>query len=88
MTFPETTEAERRLLACLLQFYREFGPAATPAIKGLDQEAGIEPWDLEDAVKGLRAKSLIEYWALQPAIRLTPEGLALAESLAGGAEGA
>ena len=29
---------ERKLLLCLLRFYREFGPGATPALKGLDEE--------------------------------------------------
>jgi hypothetical protein len=84
MTFPEVSDVERKLLACLLQFYRDIGPGATPAIKGLGDEAGLEPWDLDDAVKGLRAKGLIEYWPLQPAVRLTHEGLLLAESLDGG----
>jgi hypothetical protein len=81
MTFPETTPAERSLLLCLLQFYREKGPGATPAIKGIWEEAGLQPWDVDDAVKSLRAKELIEYWALQPAIRLTAEGLKLALAL-------
>ena len=66
---------ERKLLLCLLQFYRDFGPGATPALKGLDEEAGMERWDLSEAVATLRAKGLIEYWELQPAVRLTPEGL-------------
>ncbi len=69
------SDIERKLLLCLLGFYREFGPGATPAIKGLDEEAGLEPWELPEAVKGLRSKGLIEYWELQPAVRLTPEGL-------------
>jgi hypothetical protein len=68
---------ERKLLLCLLQFYREFGPGATPAIKGLDEEAGMERWEVPETVSGLRAKGLIEYWELQPAVRLTPEGLRL-----------
>ncbi|HEY3489246.1 MAG TPA: hypothetical protein VGK27_03865 [Candidatus Deferrimicrobiaceae bacterium] len=84
MTFPEASGVERKLLACLLQFYRNIGPGATPAIKGLGDEAGLEPWDLDEAVKGLRAKGLIEYWPLQPAVRLTPEGLALSLALEGG----
>lgn len=84
MTVPEVNDFERKLLVCLLQFYREQGPGATPAIKGLADEADLTPWDLDDAVKGLRAKALIEYWPLQPAIRLTAEGLALAERLEGG----
>jgi hypothetical protein len=66
---------ERNLLLCLLAFYREFGPSATPALKGLDEEAGLERWEIEEAVAALRAKGLIEYWELQPAVRLTPEGL-------------
>ena len=66
---------ERKLLRCLLRFYREIGPGATPALKGLDEETGLERWDLSEAVAGLRAKGLIEYWELQPAVRLTPEGL-------------
>jgi DNA-binding MarR family transcriptional regulator len=66
---------ERKLLHCLLRFYREIGPGATPAVKGLDDETGLERWDLSEAVTGLRAKGLIEYWELQPAVRLTPEGL-------------
>jgi hypothetical protein len=66
---------ERKLLLCLLAFYREFGPGATPALKGLDEEAGLERWEIEEAVAALRAKGLIEYWELQPAVRLTSEGL-------------
>ena len=66
---------ERKLLRCLLRFYREIGPGATPAVKGLDYETGLERWELSEAVTGLRAKGLIEYWELQPAVRLTPEGL-------------
>jgi DNA-binding MarR family transcriptional regulator len=66
---------ERKLLLCLLAFYREIGPGATPALKGLDEEAGLERWELSEAVAALRAKGLIEYWELQPAVRLTPEGL-------------
>jgi hypothetical protein len=42
---------------------------------GLDEEAGLERWEIEEAVSALRAKGLIEYWELQPAVRLTPEGL-------------
>ena len=66
---------ERKLLRCLLRFYREIGPGATPGLKGLDEEAGLERWDLSETVTVLRAKGLIEYWELQPAVRLTPEGL-------------
>jgi hypothetical protein len=66
---------ERKLLHCLLRFYREIGPGATPGLRGLDEEAALERWELSEAVAGLRAKGLIEYWELQPAVRLTPEGL-------------
>jgi len=69
------SDGERKLLLCLLAFYREIGPGATPAVKGLDEEAGLERWEIEEAVAALRAKGLIEYWELQPAVRLTPEGL-------------
>ena len=69
------SDCERKLRLCLLDFYREIGPGATPAVKGLGEEAGLEPWELPEAVKALRAKGLIEYWELQPAVRLTPEGL-------------
>ena len=66
---------ERKLLHCLLRFYREIGPGATPGLKGLDEEAGLERWEISEAVSGLRARGWIEYWELQPAVRLTPEGL-------------
>jgi len=69
------SENERKLLLCLLRFYREIGPGATPGLNGLDEEAGLERWELSDAVAVLRAKELIEFWELQPAVRLTPEGL-------------
>ena len=69
---------ERKLLLCLLAFYREIGPSATPGLKGLDEESGVERWEMPEAVAGLRAKGLIEYWELQLAIRLTPEGLKVA----------
>lgn len=69
---------ERKLLLCLLGFYRELGPGATPALKGLDEEAGLERWEIEEAVAALRPKGLIEYWELQPAVRLTPEGMRVA----------
>lgn len=75
MSDPSFSGNERKLLRCLLRFYREFGPGATPALKGLDEEAGLERWELSEAVTALRAEGLIEYWELQPAIRLTPEGL-------------
>ncbi|MBP2678439.1 MAG: hypothetical protein H6Q82_1504, partial [Deltaproteobacteria bacterium] len=57
---------ERKLLLCLLAFYREIGPSATPGLKGLDEESGVERWEMPEAVAGLRAKGLIEYWELQP----------------------
>jgi hypothetical protein len=72
---PPLSGNERKLLLCLLAFYREIGPGATPALKGLDEEAGLERWEISEAVAALRAKGLIEYWELQPAVRLTPEGL-------------
>jgi len=72
---PSLSGNERKLLRCLLRFYREIGPCATPGLKGLDEEAEIAPWELPEAVKSLRARGLIEYWELQPAVRLTPEGL-------------
>jgi hypothetical protein len=72
---PSLSGDERKLLLCLLAFFREIGPGATPGLNGLDEEAGLERWEIEEAVAGLRAKGLIEYWELQPAVRLTPEGL-------------
>ena len=75
MSDPSLSDGERKLLLCLLRFYREIGPGATPGLKGLDEEAGLEQWELSEAVSGLRANGLIEYWELQPAVRLTPEGL-------------
>jgi len=72
---PPFSENERKLLRCLLRFYREIGPGATPGLNGLDEEAGLERWELSEAVAVLRAKGLIEYWELQPAVRLSPEGL-------------
>lgn len=75
MSDPSLTGDERKLLHCLLRFYREIGPGATPALKGLDEETGLERWEVSEAASGLRAKGLIEYWELQPAVRLTPEGL-------------
>jgi hypothetical protein len=73
--------SERKLLHCLLRFYREIGPGATPALKGLDEETGLERWEIEEAAAVLRAKGLIEYWELQPAVRLTPEGLRAVQCL-------
>ena len=75
MSDPSFSGNERRLLHCLLRFYREIGPGATPGLNGLDEEAGLERWEIEEAVSVLRGKGLIEYWELQPAVRLTPEGL-------------
>ena len=75
MSDPSLPCNERKLLRCLLRFYREIGPGATPGLNGLDEEAGLERWELSEAVAVLRAKGLIEYWELQPAVRLTPEGL-------------
>ena len=75
MSDARLSDGERKLLLCLLAFYREIGPGATPALNGLDEEAGLERWELSEAVAALRAKGLIEYWELQPAVRLTPEGL-------------
>jgi len=69
------SDGERKLLLCLLAFFREIGPGATPAVKGLDEEAGLERWEISEAVAALCSKGLIEYWELQPAVRLTPEGL-------------
>ena len=84
MTDQALTASERKLLLCLLGFFKEIGPSATPALKGLDEEAGIERHELEEAVKALRSRGLIEYWQLQPAVRLTAAGLALARRLDGG----
>jgi len=78
---PSLSGNERKLLRCLLRFYREIGPCATPGLKGLDEEAGLERWEISEAVSVLRAKGLIEYWELQPAVRLTPEGLQLVSCL-------
>lgn len=83
MNAPRLSGPESKLLFCLLAFYREIGPGATPGIKGLDEEAGLAGHELEEAVKGLREKGLIEYWALKPAVRLTREGLFLAQHLSG-----
>jgi len=75
------SDGERKLLRCLLRFYREIGPGATPGLNGLDDEAGLERWELSEAVAVLRGKGLIEYWELQPAVRLTSEGLRAVLSL-------
>jgi hypothetical protein len=72
-----TNDAERKVLRALYLFYKEFGPGATPNLKGLDAEAGIMKHELEDAVRSLRDKGLIEYWELGPAVRLTEDGLRL-----------
>jgi hypothetical protein len=81
MNDPPFSENERKLLRCLLRFYREIGPGATPAMKGLDEEAGMERWEVSEAVSTLRAKGLVEVWELQPAVRLRPEGLRVALGL-------
>jgi hypothetical protein len=81
------SSAEEKLLFCLLAFYREIGPGATPGLSGLDEEAGLERHELEDAVRGLRAKGLIEYWALRPAVRLSEPGLRLAVRIEGDGRG-
>lgn len=78
MIRPALSHAEERLLRCLLSFYREIGPGATPGLSGLDEESGIERHELEEGVRGLRTRGLIEYWELQPAVRLSEEGLRLA----------
>ena len=75
MSDPSLPGNEQKLLHCLLRFYREIGPGATPGLKGLDEETGLERWEISEAVAGLRAKGWIEYWELQPAVRLTHEGL-------------
>jgi DNA-binding MarR family transcriptional regulator len=77
----DLSASEKKLLLCLLAFYREIGPAAVPAVRELHEEAGMEPWEVPEAVKGLRARGLIEYWELQPAVRLTPEGLRVSMEL-------
>jgi len=81
---PRLTDSERKLLFCLLAFFREIGPAATPGLPGLDAEAGLERHELDEAVRGLRDKGLIEYWELQPAVRLNESGLRLAMALESG----
>jgi hypothetical protein len=81
VTDTRLSDGERKLLRCLLAFFLEIGPGATPALKGLDEEAGLEAWEISDAVASLRAKGLIEYWELQPAVRLTPEGLRAVQCL-------
>lgn len=83
MSDARLSDGERKLLLCLLAFYRDIGPGATPALKGLDEEAGLERFEISEAVAALRAKGLIEYWELQPAVRLTPEGLRVALRLQG-----
>ncbi len=83
MTDRNLSQPESKLLACLLLFYREVGPAATPGLRGLDEEAGLAAHELDEAVRGLRAKGLIEYWELSPAVRLTREGLLFARRIHG-----
>jgi hypothetical protein len=81
------SRSEEKLLRCLLAFYRDIGPGATPGLSGLDDEAGLERHELEEAVRGLRAKGFIEYWELQPAVRLSEPGLRLAVSFEGDGKG-
>jgi hypothetical protein len=83
LTARKISGPESKLLFCLLVFYREIGPGATPGMKGLDEEAGLARHELDEAVKGLREKGLIEYWELQPAVRLTRDGLFIAQCLSG-----
>jgi hypothetical protein len=87
LTADKLSGSETKLLSCLLVFYREIGPGATPGLAGLDDEAGLERHELDEAVKGLRNKGLIEFWELRPAVRLTREGLLLAKRLHGNAGG-
>ena len=87
MTAYRLSGPESKLLFCLLVFYREIGPGATPGMKGLDEEAGLALHELDEAVNGLREKGLIEYWELQPAVRLTRDGFFLAQRLSGEAGG-
>lgn len=81
MTADRLSVNETKLLSCLLLFYREIGPGATPGLPGLDDEVGLARYELDEAVKGLRDKGLIEYWELRPAVRLTREGLLIAKRL-------
>ncbi|MDH3237165.1 MAG: hypothetical protein OEM42_01365 [Deltaproteobacteria bacterium] len=83
MTDRTLSQPESKLLACLLLFYREVGPSATPGLRGLDDEAGLAGHELDEAVRRLCTKGLIEYWELQPAVRLTREGLLLAQRIHG-----
>lgn len=83
MTDRNLSQPESKLLACLLHFYQEVGPGATPGLRGLDHEAGLEAYELDEAVRRLRTKGLIEYWELSPAVRLTREGLLLAQRIHG-----
>jgi hypothetical protein len=88
VTHATLADHEEKLLMCLLRFYREIGPGATPSIKGvLEYEGGLELHELDDAVRGLREKSLIQYWPLKPAVRLTAEGLRLAILIEGDGRG-
>jgi hypothetical protein len=87
MTRRPLSSSEERLLRCLLAFYREIGPSATPGLSGLDEEAGLERHELEDAIRGLRARGLIEVWELQPAVRLSEPGLRLAVGIEGDGKG-
>jgi hypothetical protein len=87
LTETRLSGSESKLLFCLLLFFREIGPGATPGLAGLDDEAGLERHEMEEAIKGLRDKGLVEYWELKPAVRLTREGLLLAERIHGGEGG-
>lgn len=75
MSYAAINDLERKVLRALYLFYREFGPGATPNMKGFEEEAGIMKHELEDAVRSLLDKRLIEFWELGPAIRLSEEGL-------------
>jgi hypothetical protein len=83
LTDRDLSQPESKLLVCLLLFYREVGPGAAPGLKGLDHEAGLEAYELDEAVRRLRSRGLIEYWELSPAVRLTREGLLLAQRIHG-----
>ncbi|MCL5966437.1 MAG: hypothetical protein M1550_04380 [Deltaproteobacteria bacterium] len=78
MSGDSLSAVEAKLLSCLLDFYREFGPGAAPAIRGLDEESGLGVHEIDEAIRSLRGEGLIEYWALQPVVRLSEAGLRLA----------
>jgi len=51
MSGPPFSENERKLLLCLLQFYREIGPGATPGMNGLELLKLVKnQWPLTKAV--------------------------------------